>query len=264
MGRPKGSKTINRSVNRLPDNGNDGGSTHDEADPTAKQYMEKYAGAKDVRQVVIVGPQLKVMVLRLEGQDILVTHRFDEKSKLQILGTLRDEPEHGKRVKDPKAEYEAAKYLDPDSNQCIPAKAFKSSAVRGSKSCNFDMIETKGLFFTTSLGKDKHLVPIHFESTRMREDMVRIGRAGSPEPRYRPEYSGWHCDIRILYDRSRIRPEQIIAFFAAAGFSVGVGENRPEKTGDTWGQYIPTVSRNFEIGEPIPDNCLDAETNKKK
>jgi hypothetical protein len=66
----------------------------------------------------------------------------------------------------------------------------------------------------------------------MREDMVRLSGIGNPaDLRYRGEFVDWSCAISIKYNTNAVTAEQIVNLFNLGGFSVGVGEWRPEKDG---------------------------------
>jgi hypothetical protein len=73
-----------------------------------------------------------------------------------------------------------------------------------------------------------------------REDMVRVGGkgpgTGTADLRYRPEYTGWSIPIRVDYNSSVISMEQIVNLLNLAGFSIGIGEWRPQKDGQ-WGMF---------------------------
>ncbi len=55
--------------------------------------------------------------------------------------------------------------------------------------------------------------------------------------RSRPEFLDWEVDLQIQYNAHLFRPEQVINLLRWAGDAVGVGENRPEKTGNDWGTF---------------------------
>ena len=65
----------------------------------------------------------------------------------------------------------------------------------------------------------------------MREDMVRVGM-GTADIRFRGEVSDWSIDFIIEYNPTVISCEQILGLLDLAGFSVGIGEWRPQRSGD--------------------------------
>jgi hypothetical protein len=75
------------------------------------------------------------------------------------------------------------------------------------------------------------LVKINGEP-KMREDMVVIGM-GSSDLRYRPEFMPWYMDISIKFNADLITPDSIINLLNLAGFGIGLGEWRPEKSGQS-------------------------------
>jgi len=54
---------------------------------------------------------------------------------------------------------------------------------------------------------------------------------GAADIRYRPEFDPWSVDLEIKYNAAVLSAEQIVNLVNLAGFSVGVGDWRPEKSG---------------------------------
>jgi hypothetical protein len=91
---------------------------------------------------------------------------------------------------------------------------------------------TRGAFFIMDESGGEGLTPI--ESTpKMRRDYVRLGGVGSPaDIRFRGEFPvGWRTSFAISYNPNAIGVEQLVQLFNAAGFSIGVGEWRPQCNG---------------------------------
>jgi hypothetical protein len=81
---------------------------------------------------------------------------------------------------------------------------------------------------------DGELVKIDGEP-EPREDMVRVGM-GTADIRYRGEFKNWSTTFTIRYNASVLSAEQIVNLFNAAGFGVGIGEWRPQKSG-SYGRF---------------------------
>jgi hypothetical protein len=170
--------------------------------------------------------------LTLIGDSELVTHRWSDKAKQMIKDKQGKKAKGAKEKRDPEAEYNAALYSNGNGGYAFPASGFKRAAV---SACRFvdgmAMTEARGMFHVVG-----DLVTIEGEP-EMREDMVRIGM-GVADIRYRPSFKQWRATISVDYNAAAISPEQLINLFNIAGFGVGVGEGRPEKTGALgWGRF---------------------------
>jgi hypothetical protein len=70
----------------------------------------------------------------------------------------------------------------------------------------------------------------------MRSDQGRNPNSGGAVVIHRGAFSKWSMEFMIRYNASVLSIEQVATLFMWAGFSVGIGEWRPEK-GGTYGQY---------------------------
>ena len=188
--------------------------------------------AKKTETHVVGIPCLKIKEfdLTLIGDSRLVSHQWSDKAKREMKGKQAKEAKHGREKRDPKAEYEASLYQHPDGGYGFPTIAFKAAAVRAAKQCGISMTDARCFFHV-----DGELVKIKGKPV-MREDMVRIGN-GVADIRYRGSFEKWSTVLRVRYNEAVISAEQIINLFNTAGFGVGVGENRPEKSGNNWGMW---------------------------
>ncbi len=132
----------------------------------------------------------------------------------------------GREAKDPQADFEASLYPHPDGGHGFPATAFKNAMVRAGTYTDEKMTFLRGAFYV--VGQDD-MVKIDGTPTP-REDMVRVGM-GTADIRYRGEFKTWSADLVIQFNAKAISPEKIANLISVAGFSVGVGDWRPEKDG---------------------------------
>lgn len=184
--------------------------------------------------------QVKTFAFPIIGVSPLIVHRFSEKARKAIedkQAKKADGAIKSHEARDPHAEYLASFYLMPgspkagsgDAKYGFPATAFKNAAV---DACSFvagmTKVEARGGFHVMDDGGG--LVELQYDSVQMRTDAVRVGM-GSLDMRYRPEFVGWRCTLRIRYNAAFISPEQIINLFNLSGFAIGIGEWRPQKDG---------------------------------
>ncbi|HZO69369.1 MAG TPA: hypothetical protein VFB74_30625 [Kribbellaceae bacterium] len=198
-------------------------------------------------QVNISPIAAETLLVPIIGTTPLIVHRFSEKAKKKMLDAMqgRSEP---KQPKDPKAEYEAAFYRTKDGYG-FPAVAFKAATVGAARFYGKDVTMTalrQFLFFKGVLSdKDPQpLVEITGEP-RMREDVVTVNRGGS-DLRYRPEFPEWSTVLEVTYVSSMLTRDSVLSLIDAAGMGVGVGEWRPEKSGD-FGTYRIDPTRDIEV-----------------
>jgi hypothetical protein len=189
-------------------------------------------GKAEVASLAVERSRINVQGLRLRlvGDSPLISHKWSDKAKKEMLDKQMLKAKQAKGAKDPERDYRESLYEHPDGGYGFPCVAFKASAVGA---CRFTdgmkMTEARGAFHIQG-----ELAKIEGEPT-MREDMVRVGM-GTADIRYRGEFKEWATTLEIKYNASAITPEQIVNLFNLAGFGVGVGEWRPEKDG-SYGRF---------------------------
>ena len=125
-----------------------------------------------------------------------------------------------------------------DGRYGFPVSGFKNAAV---DACSF----MEGQKKTIARGAF-HLIDESGEglvaikgTPHMRKDTVRVGM-GSADMRYRGSFPvGWKADLKIRYNKNAISAAQIVQLFNTAGFSIGIGDWRPQKDG-SYGMFQVT------------------------
>jgi len=182
------------------------------------------AVATETQTIMLAAPDLRVIQLGIAGTSPLICHQWSEKAKKQMLDKQTKQPKNGRETKDPDQDYEDSLYPHPEGGYGFPAVAFKAAAVRAGTYADMKMTFLRGAFHV--IGELAHI-----EGTpEPREDMVRVNN-GAPDIRYRGMFKTWHTTLTIRYNARAISAEQILNLFQVAGFSVGVGEWRPERNG---------------------------------
>lgn len=182
-----------------------------------------------VQTLEVPALELRTVHLRIVGDSELITHAWSEKARAQMRDKQMGKAQQKKEPKNPEEEYQAAFYRTADGTAdgapALPTIAFKAAAVNAATQVS-GLTKTflRGAFHVMG-----ELVAIEGEP-RMREDMVRIAM-GTADIRYRPAFASWAVTLPLRYSTRSVTLEQIIHLFNQAGFSVGVGEWRPEKDG---------------------------------
>jgi len=180
---------------------------------------------QDPQEVKLAGLAIEGLRLRLVGTSPLIVHKWSEKAKKQMLDKQMKRASQGKAAKDPDQDYRESLYIRDDGTYGFPAVAFKAAAVRAGTYCEMKMVFLRGAFHV-----EGDLVHVEGEPQR-REDMVRVGM-GTADIRYRAEFADWSALLRVEFNARAVSEEQVVNLIEVAGFSVGVGDWRPEKDGD--------------------------------
>lgn len=172
---------------------------------------------------------LATIHITLRGTSPLITHAWSEKAKGMMRDKQMKQASTGKEAKNPKTEFENARYRHADGWDAIPAVSFKNAAVRAATDAEMKMTDARRAFHVRGLD-DPELVRIEGPEPVMREDMVRVGN-GVADIRYRPQYWPWQVQLEVLFNPRAMSAEQIVNLFRIAGFGVGVAEWRPTCNG---------------------------------
>jgi hypothetical protein len=191
--------------------------------------------------------------IKIVGDTPLIVHAWSEKAKRMMLeAQMKSTKTKAKPIRDPYDEFINSMYWLTEKPESTP-DAFEQAVKNGAKwgfpvgSIKIagnaaayrngwvkNQMQLRGSYFLKSefgdMGEIKGSIPI------MREDMVRIGN-GSADLRYRGEFRDWSMEMILEYNAGgEMTLEQIVNVINAGGYSVGIGEWRPERDGD-FGRY---------------------------
>jgi hypothetical protein len=240
----------------------------------SEEYMTKKNEKREAPEPGVVGqlkaaeeridlpiPGIRVAGIELTGKTDLIVNHFNEKSRQEMLDKQMGVTRGARKAKNPQEVFELASYkiVGMDGWHGFPCNGFKQMAVRGAKYVSgITMQDAKSVFFVfppaeypdargeigTSEGfltpildatsdEDRPCVP------RMIEDVVR-NASGVADIRFRPLYSNWKVRLRVEYIENICSLQTILACFSYGGIVAGVGERRPEKEGNNFGQNTVT------------------------
>lgn len=216
------------------------GSFTDSPDAKAKSEGHLAAVETQASQVGKISlPKLDIRGIRVKivGDSSLITHHWSEKAIKQMLDKQMGKATAGREAKNPEEDYQRSLYvIEPapkgkpfeDSKFGFPCIAFKLAAVEACTSIGkqaITKVAARQAFHVMG-----ELAPIKGKPT-MREDPVTVGQ-GTADLRYRGEFKEWETELLIRYNARVLTDEQIINLINTAGFAVGVGEWRSEKSGN--------------------------------
>ena len=172
-------------------------------------------------------PNIQQMTIKVIGISPLLMNKWSEKAMAMIRDKQQKKAKAGREAKNPQADYEASIHHDADGDYAFPSVAFKSAAVTA-------ITQLPGSGITKVFARGAfHIEPEYVKiqgEPHMREDMVKVGM-GVADIHYRAEFTEWSAEIPISYNAGIISRAQLLNLFQLAGFSVGIGEWRPERDG---------------------------------
>lgn len=192
---------------------------------------------------------VKSMQITIIGDSPLLMRRFSEKAKQQLLDIQTKKAKTIKEIRDPWADMiDGLNWLTPmpenkteeGFNEAIangakfgfPAVGLKQSAISAAYRAGLskNKVELQGLFHIPEEFIVIEGIP------EMREDYVKIPKTGAADLAFRGEFKQWKSTFTINYIDGIYSIEQIINFINLGGFTVGIGEWRPEK-GGSFGRF---------------------------
>jgi hypothetical protein len=177
-------------------------------------------------------PAARILV-PIIGATPLIVHKWDEKSKIKMLNEMQGKKEP-KKPKDPVAEYKATLYHTDEGGYGFPTVGFKACIVSAARfyDKSVTMVRLRQCLFMQGVASDdgKQILTPIIGLPAMREDAVTVGMKGR-DLRYRAEFQQWSAVLDITYITSALDGDSVLSLVDAAGRGVGVGEWRPEKSG---------------------------------
>lgn len=210
--------------------------------------MSAGEGTLEVKQIAS-----QTALIPILGTAPLITHRWSEKSKRQMLDAQQGR-KSPKEPRDPEAEFQGSMYrMQLEENGVtrhaygFPSVAFKAATVSAARlfDKSVTMVQLRQLLFFRGFvtpADDQALVEIILPEGAepvMREDTVRVGQG--TDLRYRAMFTDWRAELRVTFVPNAISKDSVLTLINAGGMT-GVGEWRPQKGGE-YGTYELDESR---------------------
>jgi hypothetical protein len=183
------------------------------------------------------------------GTSPLIQHNWSAPSRDYLRKSPAERRKQPKKKHDPEKEAAEACYMTEDGEYGLPLLGFKAALISAAhKDIGLEKTLLKKSFFVAQDGK--LIAPLITDGYTVREDIVRIG-ANQTDLRYRPEFTDWRAIITAQVSSESLTPTDIANLVNRAGFSVGIGEWRPEKGGE-YGR--------FRLDETVPFSTSEGYT----
>lgn len=195
--------------------------------------------------IQITAPAFETLRFIIRGTAPLVIERFSKKAEL-MEKMLQGSTAKGKKVRearDYERDAEEARYrADGEGWEGVNASAFRAGMISACRLVGFKMTLAKLSVFVEADGFDKvdglPLVRIYGKSQTFTAHTRNA--TGVVDVRSRPQYRDWACALRIKYDTSQFRREDVTNLIARVGGQVGIGAGRPDSkssAGCGWGTF---------------------------
>ena len=196
-------------------------------------------------QITLQDIQFKDTMITIVGDTPLITKAFGLKAEQEIKELQMKKAKKVREARNPWEDFiesfhwltpKPTEYTEEAFNKALaegakfgfPAAGVKASAVSAAYRMKLskDKVSLQGLFNIPQEFVEIEGVP------EFRQDHVRIPKTGAADLTFRGEFKKWKATFPLRYVEGVYSLEQIINFINLGGFAVGIGEWRPEKSGN--------------------------------
>jgi len=164
-----------------------------------------------------------------EPMDMAVLDRYDKKKSKQNYDrdTISEEDKAKEKY-----------YFTQDEKKGIPSRAFYNSMIRAS-SYLFDKKDGGMRNVKEGVNILGDIIPLKYKKEVRLTHWGRMsGQTKAPRKIIRNSFENWSCDLELEYNQEQLSAENIINILNWAGFHIGVGGFRKEKTGNFGSFYV--------------------------
>lgn len=210
---------------------------------------------------VIEVPEVKLgsLTVTIKGETPLITNRFGDAALKQMENAQQGAAKMKKQPRKPEDEFRDKLYVIDAEHHIygFPAAGVKKALVSaGGRFADEQMTVLRG---AVSILGDILAIETDGAEPVMRSDPVRLagpGRVASVA--YRPGFWPWRIRVPVVFNTSVIGEAQVVNLFNIAGFSVGIGDWRPERSG-TFGQFqVQSVEEGIHTPEHDQSTAVKA------
>lgn len=177
--------------------------------------------------------QLDIGVLKLKivGDSPYLPEPMDM-AVLEKYNKIKSKQNYSKDDLSEEEKVKAKFYYTEDEKYGIPARAIYNSMIRAS-SYLFDIKQGGMRNIKEGVTLVGDILPLNYEKLKVVTHWGRTsGIKGSPRKIMRNAFEGWSVEVTIQFNKANLSAEQIFNVLNWAGFHIGVGGFRKEKTGN--------------------------------
>jgi len=164
-----------------------------------------------------------------EPMDWEMLEIYDDKKSKKVI--TKDEKSEEERVK---TKY----YFTENGKKGIPARAFYNAMIKAS-SYIFEKSDGGMRNVREGINILGNILPLKYKKEEVVTHWGRTsGMTKAPRKIMRNQFIDWSCELEIEYNQSQLSPELIVNILNWAGFHIGVGSFRKEKTGNYGSFYV--------------------------
>lgn len=193
-----------------------------------------HSAPKD-EDVILVRPlHIERIEVEIVGRTPLLVNRFSEEAagKLETSQGVDGRIKASKQPRNPEAEFIASRYLigEPNKDYKLDVCGFPASGIKKAMvSAGGRVTDTQMTWLRAVLNVDADLIEIEGPAPTMRADhVVRVGRGNLC---YRAQFWPWTMHVPISFNADQLKASDVANLLQQAGFSIGIGDWRPEKNG---------------------------------
>ena len=192
--------------------------------------------------------------LAIQGDTPLLVHNWSAKAKKEMLDKQTKQPKQAKQAKNPLHDYVESLYwmsakpalsdVNEETLGAIIAAGrfgFPASGIKNAidtevgQADGVKKTDARATFYIpgTVNADGIQLVEI-LGKPCMREDMVKVGGMTKvADLRYRAEFRDWSIKFVMRFNSRVMSADQLVSLVSLAGFGCGIGEWRPQKSGQS-------------------------------
>lgn len=199
------------------------------------------AGKKEaVTEIDVLKILQKELVLHILGATPIILNRMSEKARRELLFPKgrKSAAEKASSLKhDPYQEFLASPYKDPNPNGPTLIQHLSSSFKKAMAAAALDIPGSSKAQMGRLAWVKGDRVSI-YGVPQLKMDVVRSADMNrTPDIRTRACIPQWACQITVAFATPMLKQTAVANLMAAAGFTQGVGDWRPEKGAGTYGAF---------------------------